>query len=274
MLNALIRRIVNPQRLDWGQCLVPVPDEWKASRGRGATVLVVDTGAPAHKELSASVDVPASRDFTYDGDGIADLNGHATAVCGIIAAADNGWGRVGYAPEARIVCFRVADRKGVVGPTALCSALEAAAGLKPDVVNVSLSVPLESGRMRRAVEALCRLGIPVVCSAGNRGEEGARSYPACFSKAIAVGALGRDGKPAKFSCRHCVDCWFPGVSLRTTWVRGGWREVSGTSFAAPCASGLLALMAAARGKPPVLGVDGYATALKAVSARAIRGKKA
>jgi hypothetical protein len=112
----------------------------------------------------------------------------------------------------------------------------------------------------------------VVASAGNRGES-RRFYPAAFPGVLAVGALdsssgdndgsawsspSRTGAVATFSNRGSwVDWWAPGVDLATNHVVGlsfepgvlinGYAWVTGTSFSAPYAAGLIAEQMAATG---------------------------
>src|SRR3982750_1812250 len=59
----------------WGVEDVKAPAAWSVSRGAGVKVAVVDTGVMAgHEELQGRVS------------GDADVNGHGTAVAGVIAA--------------------------------------------------------------------------------------------------------------------------------------------------------------------------------------------
>lgn len=241
------------QRPNWGVEYLRIPETWKTTRGEGVTVLVIDTGCPAavirgkttlHPDLAGNVEVDRCRSFVYDEDGIFDESGHSTACCGVIAAEDNRQGVVGYAPAAKIVTYKAVPKSGAGKPSDLVKALEAAIDLRPDVVSVSIGLSAGASKMRKSIRALADMGIPVVCSAGNGGEEGVR-YPAKFPETMAVAAFGRDLRPADFSARGAeVDFAFPGVGIRTTWLKGGYRTVSGTSLACPACAGVIALLIA------------------------------
>ena len=212
-----------------------IPDEWKNTRGRGVEVLVIDSGAPSHPALDGAIDYANSRSFYWSEETLSDIgdeNGHATAVCGVIHA---------YAPDARIVCYKVAGQDGHGETTALRMALEEAARTRPDIVNVSLSLRSGASRMLHALGILQSHGIPVICGAGNDGEDGV-GYPARFPQAIAVGACDEKGREAAFSSRGWqVDCLFPGVAVRTLGLHGAYAVSSGTSVACAAASGVAAL---------------------------------
>jgi len=244
---------ISLQKVDWGVERLGVPETWKTTKGRGVKVLVVDTGAPArkvfgrvrpHADLKGRLVLAECRSFVATECDPLDHNGHSTACCGIVAASDNRFGWVGYAPEASVVTFKVADRSGRVDGTALRLALEAAVAAHPDVVSVSLGMYVGASRLRKPIRELTDMGIPVVCAAGNGGGDGLL-YPARFPETIAVGAFDSAGAVADFSARGgALDFAFPGVNVTTTWLNGGYATVSGTSFACPACAGVLALLIA------------------------------
>jgi serine protease AprX len=97
-------------------------------------------------------------------------------------------------------------------------------------------------------------GLVVVVAAGNDGPN-TRSVglPSAAASVITVGAgadLGARGfYIADFSSRGPTsdgrikpDLWAPGVSIRTAFRQGGYRDFTGTSFATPFVSGVVALM--------------------------------
>ncbi|WP_417513705.1 S8 family serine peptidase [Minwuia sp.] len=83
---------------------------WDDYRGSGVTVGVIDDGVEhTHPDLIANYDTSIDND-SRDGDSDALAIGddrHGTAVAGIIAADDNGFGSVGVAPDATIAGFRM-----------------------------------------------------------------------------------------------------------------------------------------------------------------------
>jgi len=105
-----------------------------------------------------------------------------------------------------------------------------------------------------AVNNLAKVGIVVVSAAGNEGELGFRTInsPASAKYAIAVGALDSSDNLAYFSSKGPTgwgenetikpDVVAPGVSILSTYYKGGYAYGSGTSMATPHVSGIVALM--------------------------------
>ena len=68
-------------------------------------------------------------------------------------------------------------------------------------------------------------------------------YPAAYTEVLAVaGTQSNDTKVATSNYGDWVDVSAPGIDIRTTALGGGWTDNSGTSFAAPFASGLVGLL--------------------------------
>ena len=78
--------------------------------GQGVTVAVVDSGIlTSHVDLRDNV--VAGYDFIDDTQTITDPAGHGTIVGGIIAATENGSGRHGVAPQAKIMPLRILNEE-------------------------------------------------------------------------------------------------------------------------------------------------------------------
>jgi subtilisin family serine protease len=124
-------------------------------RGAGVLVGVIDTGIDGtHPDIAPNFSNALSRNFTVDLPAIdgpceyadcvdppnVDNDGHGTHVAGIIAAAANGLGTVGVAPEATLVNVRAGQDSGFffLGPTV--DALTYSAATHIDVVNMSFYV--------------------------------------------------------------------------------------------------------------------------------------
>ena len=110
------------------------------------------------------------------------------------------------------------------------------------VVNLSLGTQTGSVAFRRAVEAASRQGLLLVAAAGNDGPEGAVDFPARYPETVAVAALTPDDSIAPFSSRGPeVDVAAPGQGILSTYLGGGYKELDGTSMAAPHVAGAAAL---------------------------------
>ncbi|WP_448638843.1 S8 family peptidase [Geodermatophilus sp. URMC 63] len=124
----------------------------RVATGKGVDVGIIDTGIDAtHPDLAPNVDVARSRNFTTDIPEIdgpcevascvdpadVDDNGHGTHVAGTVAAADNGFGIGGVAPEATLVNLRAGQDSGFFFLYETVAALVYAGDAGLDVVNTS-----------------------------------------------------------------------------------------------------------------------------------------
>lgn len=95
----------------WNMLAIEAPTAWAAGyTGAGVRVAVLDGGINSnHEEIAPNLDVGASASFVpgtnFDDD--IGLFRHATHVAGIVAAADNGLGVIGVAPEATLIAVKV-----------------------------------------------------------------------------------------------------------------------------------------------------------------------
>jgi len=171
----------------WDMRVIDAPDAWAAGyTGKGVRVADLDTGIdPLHPDLTPNIDFAASKSFVPYEPFIDDLNGHGTHTAGTIAAADNGFGIIGVAPEATIIAVKVMDKTGSgYFEWIVQGAVYAASEADADVINMSLDGYLpkngipEYGLTARIVAyylTLCnrganfavRNGVTVVCAAGN-----------------------------------------------------------------------------------------------------------
>jgi subtilisin family serine protease len=130
----------------WSLDAIDASEAWATGqRGAGVRVAVLDTGVdPTHPDLAANLNLALARSFvpgqTWDvsTDVVQDVD-HGTHVAGIIAAADNGFGIIGVAPEAEIVPLQVLPRPSGHGPPdAVIAGIVYAADIGADVINLSV----------------------------------------------------------------------------------------------------------------------------------------
>jgi hypothetical protein len=195
--------------------------------------------------------------------------GHGTFVAGVIRQVD---------PKAKVVVYRGLDSDGLASEEAVAAAIVRAAGDGAHVINLSLGMQaVDDARACPALRAAVAQvqagphGPAIVASAGNYGNE-ERVYPAALHGVVAVAALkgvGAPGHPApgdplpagaEWSSRGSwVTCSAVGEGIVSTFVDGtedpeyggndtfpqggqgdSWAVWSGTSFAAPQISALIA----------------------------------
>jgi len=245
---------------------IDAPQAWALSRGAGLTVAVADTGVDAgHPELAGRV-VPGY-DFVDDDPDPGDGHGHGTHVAGTIAAAENGTGVIGVAPQALIMPLRVLDDSGGGNSADVAAAFAYAGDRGVQVVNASLGSSYPSLVERRAIQE--HPGTLYVVAAGNGGSDGVgddndgatREYPCAHDEPnlICVGATDSDDARATFSNYGAttVDLFAPGQDIVSSWARGhatvlnryfgtgdGYEIMQGTSMASPHVAGAAALAAA------------------------------
>lgn len=235
--------LADPRRNEqWGLARLDVDSVRELGTGRGVVVAVVDTGVDgSHPELQHAV-LPGI-DLVGDGDGRTDPNGHGTHVAGIIAAAVDGSGTEGLAPDVKILPVRVLDREGSGDDAVIAQGILWAVRNGAQVINLSLGGTDRDPLLADAVERAVTGGVIVVAAAGNTGESGDVMYPAAHPTVLAVGATGPDDRTAIFSTRgDYVDIAAPGSMILSTFPGSQYRYESGTSMAAPFVSAAAAVL--------------------------------
>ncbi|WP_083035055.1 S8 family peptidase [Sporosarcina ureae] len=228
-----------------------VKPQWMWSRAqeqkKTVIVAVIDSGIDLqHEDLQGRIQ-PGGYNFYANNSNVQDVNGHGTAVAGVVAAkAGNNLGIVGIAGtfDAKILPLKISHLNGLSKVSDSIQAIDYAIKKQVDVINMSYgsstSSQLEEKAILRAVEA----GITVVSSAGNDATKGNLiMYPASYPSVISVGATDRDHQRASFSNYNShVNLVAPGAAIYTTTLSNGYKSVSGTSFSGPIVAGATALV--------------------------------
>lgn len=241
------RALVVPQAADpginaqWAHAKLGTQAAWdRGVTGKGVLVAIVDTGVQCdHPDLACK---GLGRDFTGEG-ALGDPNGHGTHVAGIVAARRaNGLGGAGIAPDADILPVRVLDAEGSGYDSWIASGLVYAADNGAKVVNISLGGPELGNVIRDALKYGVARGVLFSCAAGNDGSDVA-TYPNAYDECIGVAATKKDGEVGTTWTNWGVnaDLGAPGESIMSTCVTSRYCNMSGTSMAAPVASGVFAL---------------------------------
>lgn len=233
------------ETIDWGIIDFAVPELWKKNKGANVNIMVCDTGITEHEDLNENILWNKAKSFV-DGEDVKDTQGHGTAVAGVIAAKDSGYGIIGVAPRSKIIPVKVLSNSGLLKtPNALENALEYAKNIKPDIINMSLGGPSpQSNHFCNLIKELYSLNIPIVCAMGNSGDKYS-CFPAQYLETIGVTSYKKDRNISDFSSRSDdADFAFPGENILTTSLNNKYFIVNGTSFAAPFLSGVIAIIIA------------------------------
>ncbi len=109
------------------------------------------------------------------------------------------------------------------------------------IINLSFAGP-QDALVHRAIKNLERKGVVVVAAAGNDGPSAPPNYPAGYEEVVAVTAVDRNLAPYRYANRgDYIDVAAPGVGIWTALADSREGPQTGTSFAAPYVTGVLAL---------------------------------
>ena len=241
-----------------GVRMIQAPEIWaEAERGRGNIVAILDTGCQVdHPDLQDRI--IDGKNFTADFNGDAanfdDNNGHGTHVAGTVAASYRESGGIaGVAPEAQLLILKVltgegsGEYQGIIDGIHFAIDWRGPEGEKVSVISMSLGGPEDVAELYAAIKRAVDAGIPVVCAAGNEGDDSPHTdefaYPGAYGEVIQVGAVDFDRRIANFSNTNDeIDLVAPGIDIYSTFPGGKYASLSGTSMATPHVSGALALI--------------------------------
>ncbi len=257
---------------------------------RDVTVGVLDSGIDdTHPDLAPNLDaknsvgctaygVPDTRRAAW----IPTTSDHGTHVAGTIAAAKNGVGIVGVAPNSLMTSIKVVDDDGFIYPEYAVCGFVWAAEHGVDVTNNSYYIdpwmfwcsndPDQAAAkeaVRRAVSYSERNGVVSAAAAGNSNydlankttdttspndttpvtrqiDEGCEDIPAELPGVVTVASTDQAQAKSTFSNYGdgVIDVAAPGSRILSTVLNGGWGLKSGTSMASPHVAGVLALLKA------------------------------
>jgi len=233
----------------WGLDRIGAREAWQTTKGSPEVVVaVIDTGIDyTHPELDANIwtnpgEIPGNG-VDDDGNGYVDdihgwdfvdndndslsgseIHWHGTAMAGVIAAEDDGFGVTGVAPHVKLMDLRVptsipvsqfkVPRGFIEAVEAMAEAIDYAVDNGARVINMSLSFPVDfwgippdwlaekyteiiERTLKPALDRAAERGVIVVASAGNNAAK--VGFPARFSSTIAVSATTTADELAYYS---------------------------------------------------------------------------
>jgi hypothetical protein len=122
---------------------VKAADAWsRGYTGKGVTIAILDSGINSTSNVEFLGRIKLAKDFTGQNN-IVDTLGHGTAVAGVAAAARNGSGMVGVAPDANLIIGKITTT-GLTTGNIIVQALNWASTNNAKVINLSFNSALAS----------------------------------------------------------------------------------------------------------------------------------
>ncbi len=218
---------------------------------RGLRVGVIDTdidiGHPAFKgrHIQRNNFAPENRPAAPDW--------HGTGVLALLAG-DPDSAAPGLIPDADFfeasVFFSEQSGEMATDTTSLLKALQWMEANKVKLINMSFAGPRDE-LVKDEIEHMASEGVIFVAAAGNEGPTAEPSYPAAYPQVIAVTAITDTMHNYRYANRgKHIDVAAPGVDIWTAVPGGQEGYHSGTSFAAPYVTGILAVLPRDKLVPP------------------------
>ena len=266
----------------WAVTIMKLKEAWDVSTGDSTIVIGdVDTGVDwAHEDLAPSIFVNAGeygvngeltsngidddnngkiddwRGWDYYGNGsfqaprpdndpMDGTLGHGTNTSGCAAAlANNEIGIAGSSYRAKILAIKAStDQTGGVGGY---EGILYAAQMGCRIINCSWGgTGSRSQALQDLIDDVTDMGALVVGSSGNDplDNDYTPHWPSSFSRVLNVGSVESSGAASTW-CTYgtSVHTYAPGSGILTTRKGGGYTSPTGTSFSAPLAAGVAALV--------------------------------
>src|ERR1700687_2886063 len=213
-------------------------DLWQGRPGRGVRVAVLDTGIdtqhPALKgKVKGSVQaVPEGGQITFEPSTSGDQAGHGTACAGIITS---------IAPDVELYSVKVLGPNASGSGEMFLMGVDYAIKQKMQVVNLSLGTTKRDfwGPLHELLDRAYRDRVILVAAANNLPQA---SSPSIFSSSLVSVIKRADGEPfnSEYQYGDVIELVAPGVQIETTWPGGGYRQLTGNSFACPYITGIIA----------------------------------
>jgi len=213
---------------------------WERCTGRGVRVAIVDSGIDTeHPDLKGKVResveaVAEDGKINFHPSTSGDQAGHGTACAGIITS---------IAPNAELYSVKVLGPNASGSGDMFLVGLDYAIKQKFQVINLSLGTTKRDyfGPLHDLLDRAYHAGCIVVAAANNLPYP---SYPSIFSSSVVSVVKRAGGDPFNFGYRygHVIELVAPGVEVKTTWPGGGYRQLTGNSFACPYIVGIIALL--------------------------------
>lgn len=244
---------------------------WGLTKGsKTIKIAVIDTGVDyTHPDLKAQMDVNTLElngkagvdddqngyvddiygyDFANKDGDPQDGHGHGTHCAGVIGASHNTIGIAGVMADVKIVGIKFLSDSGSGETIEAIEAIDYAIKRGVQVMSNSWGGGEKEQSLEDAIKSAEAAGITFVAAAGNESanNDTTASYPANYdvSNVISVGSHTSSGAKSGFSNYgvKSVHVTAPGSGILSTYKRGGYTSMSGTSMATPHVAGVVGLL--------------------------------
>lgn len=244
---------------------------WSITKGsKDIKIAVIDTGVDyTHPDLAAQMDVNTAElkgkagvdddnngyvddiygyDFANKDGDPQDGHGHGTHCAGVIGASHNSAGVAGVMAEVKIVGIKFLSDAGSGETIDAIAAIDYAIKRGVQVMSNSWGGGDKEQSLEDAIKSAEAAGITFVAAAGNESanNDSTASYPANYevSNVISVGSYTSAGAKSSFSNYGLtsVHVTAPGSGILSTYKKGGYTSMSGTSMATPHIAGVVGLL--------------------------------
>ena len=238
----------------WYLEAIRMPELWQQAitKEKRPVIAILDTGVDtSHPDLKDNI--VAVKNVIDDSDDVTDDVGHGTSCASMAAAACNGEGMVGANPMAQIIAIKLFKESTGATVANEIKAYDFALSNGADIISMSYANPIESEALHEALKKASQQAIMISAP----GNESTSIYdfaytPGAWPEVIGVMATNRLGQLAKFSNYdldgafysandkpYNYELYVPGENVLTAKTGGGYRIISGTSFACPLAAGTI-----------------------------------
>lgn len=246
------QNMVSENKDVWDQIGLEGAHEDAKNKGAGVKIAIIDSGIDLKHVAFQGALAPVNEHWDFvSQDGVPQEEGrqgygaygHGTAVAGIALQ---------IAPKAKILPLRVLNADGGGDAAHIAQAINRARVLGADIINLSLGSTTRSYAVQQAIHYATQSGVFVVASSGNTGDDKV-TYPArdmfyatsAGLRSISVGSVNTRGEKSSFSTygnqSYKVELMAPGERIYSPFPNNKMFPWSGTSMAAPMATGGLAL---------------------------------
>jgi thermitase len=253
---------------------VNVKKAWELTTGNQELIVaVIDTGVDhSHPDLAKNMwanqaELNGQEGVDDDGNGFIDDiygydfanndgdpkddNGHGTHCAGNIGAIhNNNTGVAGVMGNVKLMGLKFLSRGGSGESADAIKSIDYAVRMGAKILSNSWGGGEKTQALKDAIIAANEAGVVFVAAAGNssRNHDSSPSYPSAYKvdNVLSIGAMAGSGKKSGFSDYGAttVHVFAPGSGIMSTYKGGGYKKLSGTSMAAPLASGVVGLLLA------------------------------